>query len=231
MLEEYIKLLRPEIEEMFASESSGHDISHLERTMNNALYLQSKEGGNRIVVGVSAFLHDIHRLEQNKTGKYCSPKESLPIIEKLLEEINFPKELTPKVLNAIEHHETYNWNKEDIKTNEIEALILQDADNLDGVGTMGIARTFAYAGAHKLALYKPEKSFEELKNKKYNEDEDDEESTIHHFYTKLFKLGDYMNTKTAKELAKEKTDYMKDFVNRFLKEWYGNYDEKDKSSN
>lgn len=224
MLEEYIKLLRPEVEEMFKSESSGHDISHLERTMNNALYIQEKEGGNRLVVGVSAFLHDIHRLKQNETGKYCSPVESLPIVKELLGKVKFPNELINDVLNAIEHHETYNWNEDDVKTDKIEALILQDADNLDGVGAMGIARTFAYAGAHKLALYKPEQSLEEALNRKYSEDEDDEESTIHHFYHKLFKLGDFMNTKTARELAKQRTDYMKAFVNQFLNEWYGKYD-------
>lgn len=65
MLEKYIEDLRPLVFELFKKDSSGHDISHLERTMNTALYLQSKEGGDRIVIGIAAFLHDVHRIMQN----------------------------------------------------------------------------------------------------------------------------------------------------------------------
>jgi len=224
MLEEYIKLLRPKIEEMFESESSGHDISHLERVMNIALFIQSKEGGDRAVVGVSAFLHDIHRLEQNKTGKYCSPKESLPIIENLLKEINFSEDLTKKVLNAIEYHEVYNWNQDEIKTTEIEALILQDADNVDGTGAMGIARTFAYAGAYNIPFYDSSISYEAMNKEGYKEETGGKETTIHHFYHKLLKLGDNMNTKTAKELTEQRTEFMKKYIEEFMKEWYGKYE-------
>lgn len=224
MLEDYIKLLRPKVEEMFKSESSGHDISHLERVMNNALYIQSKEGGNRDVVGVSSFLHDIHRLKQNETGEYCSPKDSLPIIKELLTEINFPNELIEDVLNAIEHHETYNWNKEDIKTSKIEALILQDADNIDGTGAMGIARTFAYAGAHNIPFFDNNISIEEICKDGYKEETGGKETTIHHFYHKLLKLGESMNTTTAKELTNQKTEFMERYIDQFLKEWYGKYE-------
>jgi uncharacterized protein len=224
MLEECIKLLKPKVEELFKSESSGHDMSHLERVMNIALYIQSKEGGDRIVVGISAFLHDIHRLEQNKTGKYCSPKESLPIIDELLKEINLPKELTDKVLNAIEYHEVYNWNQDEIKTTEIEALILQDADNVDGTGAMGIARTFAYAGAKNIPLHDSNSSIEELCSKNYKEGEGKVETPIELFRHKLLKLGKHMNTKTAKKLTKERDIFMKQFIDEFIKEWDGIYE-------
>lgn len=175
-------------------------------------------------MGVSAFLHDVHRLEQNKTGKYCSPKESLPIIEKILDEIKFPNELKSKVLNAIEHHETYNWNQEDVKTNEIEALILQDADNIDGTGAMGIARTFAYAGSNNIPFFDDSVSIEEICKEGYKEEKGGRETTIHHFYHKLLKLGDNMNTKTAKELTKERTKFMGSFIEEFLKEWKSKYE-------
>lgn len=224
MLEDYIKLLRPIITEMFKSESSGHDIGHLERVMNIALYIQSKEGGDRTVVGVSSFLHDIHRLEQNKTGKYCSPKESLPIIEKLLEEINFPNDLKPKVLNAIEYHEVYNWNQDEIKTTEIEALILQDADNVDLTGAMGIARTFAYVGVHNIPFHDNNTSIEKLCNENYKEGVSTRETPIELFYHKVLKLADHMNTVTAKKIAKNRDKYMESFIEEFLKEWNGNFE-------
>lgn len=217
MLEKFIDLLRPEVKKFFKDDSSGHDINHLERTMKMALFLQSSEGGDELVIGVAAYLHDVHRILQNENGRYCSPKESLPIIEKLLNDVKFPEEKIPKVLHLIEYHEVYNWNKEE-QVNDIETLILQDADNMDTIGAMGIARSFSYGGANNRPLFDPNVPLN------YNDDYKEENgnkdaSTIHHFYHKLFKLGDNMNTNTAKILAKEKIDFIKAFVDKFMDEW------------
>lgn len=221
MLENYIDLLRPKVIEIFKKDSSGHDIGHLERTMNNALFLQKYEGGDEVVIGVSAFLHDIHRVLQNEQGKYCSPKESLPIVKKLLEEIQFPNDKIENVLHSIEYHEIYNWHNSSNQVTDIETLILQDADNLDAIGAIGVARTFSYGGAHGVVMYEPRVPLNT--NDDYAEENGDDESTIHHFYHKLFKLGDNMNTNTASKLAKEKTDFMKQYVDEFMKEWNGTY--------
>jgi len=83
-LEEYIEKLKPEIEEMFKEEQSGHDMTHLERTKNLALSIQEYEGGDRIVIGIAAYLHDIHRLMQNQEGRFISPKESLGKVREIL---------------------------------------------------------------------------------------------------------------------------------------------------
>lgn len=82
MIEEYIYKLRPYVLDMFSKDSSGHDINHLERTMKLALYIQEKEGGDKIVIGISAFLHDIHRIIQNEKGVFVSPKESLETVRR-----------------------------------------------------------------------------------------------------------------------------------------------------
>lgn len=221
MLEEYIEKLRPEIEKIFKEDSSGHDIGHLERTMQNALFIQKYEGGDKLVIGIAAFLHDLHRTISPKLGKYCSPKESLPIIEKLLEKINFPKEKKEKVLKAIEFHEEYNWNDKNNKKREIEILILQDADNLDALGAIGIARTFYYGGAYKIPMY--DKSIPINEEYDYSEDKENDPSSIHHFYHKLLKLSKYMNTKTAKKIAKGKTKIIKTFLKEFINECEGKY--------
>ncbi len=221
MLEKYINLLRPEVKTIFSKDSSGHNISHLERTMNNALFLQKYEGGDELVIGVSAFLHDVHRILQNEKGKYCTPKESLPIIEELLNKVQFPEDKIKKVLHSIEFHEIYNWHNPKNQVNDIETLILQDADNLDAIGAIGVARTFSYGGAHGVVMYEPEVPLNTADD--YAEENGDDESTIHHFYHKLFKLGENMNTKTAKILADEKTEFMKKYVDEFLKEWNGTY--------
>ena len=219
MLEKYIEDLRPLVIELFRKDSSGHDISHLERTMNTALYLQSKEGGNRIVIGIAAFLHDVHRIMQNETRTFVSPKDSLDTIRDILSKIDLSNEQVEKICYCIEYHEQYNWNGNNV--DDINTLILQDADNLDAIGAIGIGRTFSYGGAHNVVMYDPSTPLNE--NNDYAESNGDDESTIHHFYHKLFKLGNNMNTNTAKELAKKRTNFMKNFVNEFLSEWNANY--------
>lgn len=222
MLEEYISLLRQKIKELFENELSGHDIWHLERTMDLALFIQEHEGGDRMVVGVAAFLHDIHRSIQKQTGRYCPPEDSLSLVEKLLREINFPEEKIPKVLYAIEFHEEYNWNETNKEITNIETLIIQDADNIDAIGAIGIARTFMYSAAHGIPMYEPDTPLNEADDYKESATGDDP-STIHHFYHKLFKLQKHMNTNISKLLAKKRAEFMNNFVNEFMDEWNGNY--------
>lgn len=218
-MDKYIEQLKPYVIELFKNDSSGHDISHLERTMNTALYLQEKEGGDRIIIGISAFLHDVHRIMQNESGKFVSPKDSLNTIKEMLSKTDLSDEQVNKICYCIEYHEQYNWNGNNV--NDINTLILQDADNLDAIGAIGIGRTFSYGGSHNVIMYDPSVPLNEKND--YAEDNGDDESTIHHFYHKLFKLGNNMNTKTAKELSKKRTDFMKDFVNEFLSEWNAKY--------
>ncbi len=217
MLEEYIKKLRPFVIELFKKDSSGHDISHLERTMNIALHLQEKEGGDRIVIGIAAFLHDVHRIMQNETGSFVSPKDSLDTIKTILSNINLTQEQIDKICYCIEYHEQYNCNGNNV--NDLNTLILQDADNLDAIGAIGIGRTFSYGGAHNVIMYDDKIPLNEKND--YSESNGDNESTIHHFYHKLFKLGDNMNTTSVKELATERIIFMKKFVDEFFKEWKG----------
>ncbi len=219
MLEDYINELRPIIFELFKEESSGHDIGHLERTMNTALYLQQKEGGDRIIIGISAFLHDIHRIMQKEKGVFVSPKDSLPTVRKILSNIELSDEQIDKICYCIEFHENYNWNGENV--NDINALIVQDADNLDAIGAIGIGRTFTYVGAHNVPMYDSKQPLDVKNN--YSETNGNSPSAIHHFYEKLFKLASNMNTKTARELAENRTDFMKKFVEEFLNEWNANY--------
>lgn len=216
-LENYLKQLDEKITEVFSSESSGHDIYHLHRVLNLALHLQEKEGGDKLVIGISALLHDIHRLMEKESGVFFLPLNSLPAVQKLLEEVDFPKDYIPKVLYSIEHHEEYGFSKDGKTVNDLETLILQDADNLDAIGAIGVGRTFSFGGAYGVPMWIPEKPFD---RKIYDESEKDP-STIHHFYSKLFKLEGNMNTKTAKDMARERTDFMRKFIEQFISEWKG----------
>lgn len=219
MLENYIEKLKPYVIDLFKRDSSGHDISHLIRTMNTALYLQEKEGEDRIIIGIAAFLHDVHRIMQNESGKFVSPKDSLEKVKEILSHIDLTDEQVNKICYAIEQHEEYNWNGKNV--DDINTLILQDADNMDAIGAIGIGRTFSYGGSHNVIMYDDKVPLNQ--NDDYSESNGDDESTIHHFYHKLFKLGDNMNTTTAKNLANRRIEFMKTFVKEFLDEWNANY--------
>ena len=134
MLETYIENLRPFVLDLFSNDSSGHDISHLERTMKTALYLQKNEGGDIIVIGIAAFLHDVHRIMQNEKGSFVSSKDSLPMVKDILSNIDLTNEQIEKICYCIEYHENYNWNGENVS--DLNTLILQDADNLDAIGAI-----------------------------------------------------------------------------------------------
>lgn len=218
MLEEYIEKLKPFLIRLFKNDSSGHDISHLERTMKLALHIQEKEGGDRIIVGISAFLHDMHRIMQNETGKYVSPKDSLNEVRSILSNIDLNEEQVNKICYCIEYHEEYNWNGNNVE--DINTLILQDADNLDAIGAIGVGRTFSYMAVHNMPMYDENIPLNNIENYVENKIVVDP-SSIHHFYHKLFKIGDNMNTDTARKIAEERTNFMKNFVNEFLEEWNG----------
>ena len=151
MLNSYIEKLKTDIEKMFSCDSSGHDLEHLQRVMNLSLKIQEKEGGDRIIVGIASYLHDIHRVIKNKDGSYVSPKESLPVVQKLLNKLSLTKEQKEEICFCIENHENYNWNNGNVQN--INALIVQDADNLDALGSIGIARCFAYGAANNIKMF------------------------------------------------------------------------------
>lgn len=217
VMKEIIHQLEDEIKILFHEESSGHDIYHLKRTMNTALTLQEKEGGDKLIIAVSAFLHDIHRIIQKETGKFCSPKDSLLKVKEILDKTKLSEEQKEKVLHCIEYHEEYNFSDNGKTVNDIETLVLQDADNLDAIGAIGIGRTFSFGGANKVTMWIPEKPFD---RETFDESEKDP-STVHHFYSKLLKLKENMNTETAKRMANERHKFMELFLQEFFDEWNG----------
>jgi uncharacterized protein len=213
-----ISKLENDIKEMFSIEKSGHDIYHLRRTLNLALTIQKKEGGDKLVIAIASFLHDIHRIIEKETKKYCSPKQSLEKVRELLDKLSLSKEQDEKILHCIEFHEEYSFSREGKTVNDIETLVIQDADNLDAIGAIGIARAFSVGGTYNRNMWIPEIPFIE---QKYNEEDMDDPSTMHHFHRKLFKLKDNMNTTTAKKIAEKRDKFMHKFVQEFFDEWNG----------
>jgi len=216
-MEPIIKQLEEHVRNFFHNDSSGHDIHHLERVLNLSLHLQEKEGGDRTIIAVAAFLHDVHRIIQNETKKFCSPKDSLPKVKEILDTTDLSDEQKEKILHCIEFHEEYNFSSAGKTANDTETLILQDADNLDAIGAIGIGRTFSYGGVNGYLMWDPEKP---LGRDVYDEGEDDP-TTVHHIHAKLMKLKNNMNTKTAKQMAQSRHEFMETFVAEFFSEWKG----------
>lgn len=216
-MEEIIKQLEDEVKKLFQEESSGHDIYHLKRVLNNALTIQEREGGDRLIIAVSAFLHDIHRVIAKEAGTFCSPKDSLSKIKEILDKTELTDEQKEKIYHCIEFHEEYDFSEKGKTTNDIETLILQDADNLDALGAIGIARAFSFGGANGVPMWVSEVPF----NRDTYEESKSDPSEIHHFYSKLLKLKDNMNTKTAKGMAIERHKFIETFLQEFFAEWEG----------
>ena len=99
-----------EVGRLFKNENSGHDIEHLKRVLNNALTIQTKEGGDKYVIAISALVHDIHRLMQNRVGKYVAPKDSLNEVKQILTACDVEETKIPAILDAVKTHE-----KKDVK--------------------------------------------------------------------------------------------------------------------
>jgi uncharacterized protein len=192
----------------------GHDWFHIERVYKNALLIAEGEICDLNVVKLGALLHDIADSKFHQGDESIGPKMALEFLENL----NVDPETIQHVINIIENISFKGGNTE--KTfSSIELNIVQDADRLDAIGAIGIARTFNYGGFKNRPLYNPNiapklrMSKEEYKN--------NEAPTLNHFYEKLLLLKDKMNTETGKKIAQERHRYMEGFLSQFYAEWDG----------
>lgn len=205
-----IELLKEKVKILFDKESSGHDYFHTLRVYNNAINLSNDIVCDLELIKISALLHDVDDDKIFDTSNYANAKM-------LLDELNYDLAFQNKVFNIIsEISFASNKNK---KPTTIEAMIVQDADRLDAIGAIGIARAFAYGGAKGRELYDPDKKVNLNMTKEEYRNSDG--TTINHFYEKLLLLKDLMNTDKAKEIAENRTEYMKKYLEEFYQEWDG----------
>jgi uncharacterized protein len=221
MITQEFKEIADKVKEFLENESSGHDFYHAERVFNNSIYLQKNEGGDLFVIGASALLHDICRPWEKKTGKSHFGDEALDLIKNILVQTNIPKEKIQAILDVIKFHDIYDWT-EKMNHKSIELQIIQDADNLDAIGAIGIGRTFTFGGAHNIQMYIPGENLN-FTNDFVENPQNLSNSTVAHFYEKLFKLKDNMNTKTGKHVAQQRHQFMEDFLQQFFDEWNGKF--------
>ena len=200
------------VKEKLEGAEAGHDWFHIERVWKLSKKIAEKEGGNLEVIELSALLHDI------ADPKFHNGDETLAlkISQNFLEEIHVNAELIEQVLFVIKNISFKN-RAEAPENPPLELQIVQDADRLDAIGAIGIARTFNFGGFKNNLMYHPEiKPNLGMNKEEYKKSNG---TTINHFYEKLLLLKDLMNTETAKKIASERHNFMLQFLDEFYKEW------------
>lgn len=192
----------------------GHDWFHIQRVYKNSLLILKNEEADELIVSLGALLHDIADSKFHNGDETVGPR----IASEFLKCQNVPQEVIDHVVKIIENI-SYKGGNEHQKFRSNELDIVQDADRLDALGAIGIARTFNYGGFKGRALYDPEIS--PNLNMTKEEYKNSDAPTINHFYEKLLLLKDRMNTNTGKTIAGERHRYMQEFLDQFYAEWNG----------
>ena len=197
------------VSERFKGDSSGHDFSHTLRVYRMAMRLCEQEGGDKEMITYASMLHDVddHKL-------FSSSDRAA---EKYLDSIGMSSDKKAAILKIID--EVSYKGTDSVVPETLEGQIVQDADRLDAIGAIGIARAFAYGGSRSRIMYDPEikPSLGMNKEETYKH----VGTTINHFYEKLLLLEGMMNTKTAKTIAKDRTAFMRAYLDEFYSEWDG----------
>ncbi len=202
------------VKEKLGEDSTGHDYFHIMRVRALAVRLAIEEGADAYVVELAALLHDIADWKFHDGDLDAGPK----VASEWLKSLDEKPETVEKVAVIIKE---VSYKGAGVKTtpSSIEGKVVQDADRLDALGAIGIARTFAYGGKFERPMYDPDQppvmhqTFEEYKGSRG--------TTLNHFYEKILLLKERLNTDAARALAEERHKYVEDFVERFLSEWEG----------
>lgn len=200
------------VEDFFKEDFSGHDFYHTLRVYNLAKYIAQFEKCDTELVYLAALLHDVD--DYKLVGKEQDPFHNA---KTFLEKHNYPYPRIEQICHIIS--QVSFSSGESAAPDTIEGKIVQDADRLGGMGAIAIARTFAYGGANGRHIHIPDlKPNMDMNNEEYSNNTG---TSINHFYEKLLKLKDLINTETARELAEHRHQYMQDFLKEFYDEWNG----------
>lgn len=194
----------------------GHDWFHIERVFKNATLIAKDEKADAFVVSLAALLHDIADAKFFNGDETIGAKKA----SEFLHSENVDNGVITHVVNIITHMSYKNeFSREKPPIQSIEFQVVQDADRLDAIGAIGIARCFNYGGFKNRAIYNPEI----LPNLTMTKEEykKSDAPTINHFYEKLLLLKDKINTKTGKRVAQERHNFMESFLEQFYNEWNG----------
>ena len=211
---EQINKIIPFVKETLADAEGGHDWFHIERVYKNALLIAKTEPVDAFIVSLGALLHDIADSKFHDGDETVGPK----VAREFLFNLNVDSTIIEHVINIIENI-SFKGGNEAQKFKSPELDVVQDADRLDAIGAIGIARCFNYGGFKDRQLYNP--AIKPNLNMSKAEYQTSNAPTINHFYEKLLLLKDRMNTKTGRRIASDRHTYMLGFLDQFYAEWNG----------
>ena len=215
--QEIIRKTESFVQDTLQGSEAGHDWSHIERVVRNARTIAAGEKADPLVIELAALLHDIADSKFHNGNEELGPERS----ERFLKGLDLPSELVDHVVNIVRNVSFKNEldpSKED-SFDSIELQVLKDADRLDAIGAIGVARAFHYGGYKNRALYDP--SIKPVENQSKEQYKTSKAPTINHFYEKLLSLKDKMNTQTGRKMAEERHAFMESFLDHFYREWEG----------
>ncbi|HEY4602470.1 MAG TPA: HD domain-containing protein [Cerasibacillus sp.] len=194
--EKQLQHIQQYVYDLFSNDTTGHDFFHLQRVALMAEMIAEKEGADSFLCRIAAWLHDVgdHKL-------FSRPQEALLEMESFLYNIHFTEADVKQIILAI-RDVSFSKGR---TPHTIEGKIVQDADRLDAIGAIGIARTFAYGGAKGQPIYDPINP---------------KQTSIDHFFTKLIHLKELLHTQAAIQLANERHLFLEHFLQQFFTEWY-----------
>ncbi|MDP6477666.1 MAG: HD domain-containing protein [Nitrospinaceae bacterium] len=213
--ENLINKTRLHVEKEMTGDGSGHDWWHVFRVWSIARKLGQAERADPATVELSALLHDIADWKFNDGDDSAGPKQA--------DEWLRANSAEPKLIDDVcEIISTLSFKGAGVATpmRTIEGKVVQDADRLDAIGAVGIARTFAYGGHKNRLMYHPDES--PVLHQSFDDYKKNTGHTINHFHEKLLLLKDRMNTDSAKRVAEKRHLFMEDYLDQFFKEWNGN---------
>lgn len=209
--QELIQSTEEFVREYMSDKESGHNWWHIQRVRENARYIHSKEGrGDPLIIELSALMHDIG------DDKIDAETDGIKLVGSFLSKLDADTgviEAVTEIMAKISFRDSFEGSY----SRSTELDIVQDADRLDAIGAIGIARAFAYGGSKGNEIFNPEIGIRSYKTKKEYTTSDS--STINHFYEKLLLIKGMMNTETGRRLAFERHQYMEEFLEQFKKEW------------
>ncbi|MGB5319146.1 HD domain-containing protein [Eudoraea sp.] len=204
------------VQESLKDLESGHNWFHITRVRKNALLIAKKENADVFIVELAALLHDIGDSKFHKGDESVGPT----MAQDFLESLKVKKETVEHIVKIIRYMSFKNsLEAKSDSFDSLEMKIVQDADRLDAIGAIGIARAFNYGGFKNREIYDPEIS----PNLKMDKEEYKNSSapTINHFYEKLLLLKDSMNTSFGKKMAQKRHKFMEEYLEQFYDEWQG----------
>jgi len=203
------------VKESLDGQGAGHDWWHIQRVEDNATRIAEVEGADLYIVRLAALLHDIADYKFHAGDEDAGPR----IARSWLQSLGLPEGVIEQVCRII-HEVSFRGAGTPVeRPSSLEGQVVQDADRLDAIGAIGIARAFSYGGYKGRSLYEPDISPEQ--HSSFDEYKRNQSPTINHFYEKLLLLRDLMNTETARRIADGRHAYIQEFLERFFAEWQG----------